>query len=356
MGRARPRKAAVPQRVGARPEYQSCRARIPIWALIFMPRLPSHCPLKSSPVNLLLISPPPRSALQMIPSRLSESPISKTEEKCPHVTSPLSLLPHSSKTSSSSPPPSPSSTSSSSSPPRPLSTPLTLCRTPPSPPPSTTSLRHIVFGIASSARSWPGRNRYIRAWYNPQTTRAYAFLDRIPSDNDTLAADSLLLPPVRISEDTSRFPYTFHGGLRSAIRVARIVKEIVGFDLPDVRWIVLGDDDTVFLAENLARTLGKYDWGRWFYVGGNSESLEQNLKHSFDMAFGGGGFAISYPLARVLARVLDSCLVRYSFLYGSDSRVHACLVELGVGLTRELGFHQVYMSFFFLLLVFFMTS
>lgn len=115
----------------------------------------------------------------------------------------------------------------------------------------------------------------------------------------------------------------------------------MGFDLPDVRWIVLGDDDTVFLAENLARTLGKYDWGRWFYVGGNSESLEQNLKHSFDMAFGGGGFAISYPLARVLARVLDSCLVRYSFLYGSDSRVHACLVELGVGLTRELGFHQV---------------
>lgn len=146
---------------------------------------------------------------------------------------------------------------------------------------------------------------------------------------------------MRVSEDTSRFPYSFPGGFRSAIRVARILKEVVGLDLPDVRWIVLGDDDTVFFAENVAGTLGKYDWERWFYVGANSESLVQNSKNSFDMAFGGGGFAISYPLARVLAGVLDSCLVSYAFLYGSDARVHACLAELGVGLTRELGFHQV---------------
>lgn len=59
------------------------------------------------------------------------------------------------------------------------------------------------------------------------------------------------------------------------------------------------------------------------------------------MAFGGGGFAISAPLARVLARVLDSCLDRYPHLYGSDARIFACLSELGVGLTPEPGFHQV---------------
>ncbi|KAL0306909.1 UNVERIFIED_CONTAM: hypothetical protein Sradi_6108200 [Sesamum radiatum] len=59
------------------------------------------------------------------------------------------------------------------------------------------------------------------------------------------------------------------------------------------------------------------------------------------MAFGGGGYAISAPLARVLARVLDSCLDRYRHLYGSDARIFACLAELGVRLTVEPGFHQV---------------
>nr|GLL22985.1 uncharacterized protein LOC109187589 [Ipomoea trifida]GMC70543.1 uncharacterized protein LOC109187589 [Ipomoea batatas]GMC72883.1 uncharacterized protein LOC109187589 [Ipomoea batatas]GMD37802.1 uncharacterized protein LOC109187589 [Ipomoea batatas]GME02085.1 uncharacterized protein LOC109187589 [Ipomoea batatas] len=59
------------------------------------------------------------------------------------------------------------------------------------------------------------------------------------------------------------------------------------------------------------------------------------------MAFGGAGFAISYPLAKVLAKVLDSCIERYPHLYGSDARIHACVSELGVSLTREPGFHQL---------------
>ncbi|KAG0485318.1 hypothetical protein HPP92_009397 [Vanilla planifolia] len=38
---------------------------------------------------------------------------------------------------------------------------------------------------------------------------------------------------------------------------------------------------------------------------------------------------------------MDSCLMRHGHLFGSDARVFACLAELGVGLTREPGFHQV---------------
>lgn len=145
-----------------------------------------------------------------------------------------------------------------------------------------------------------------------------------------------------ISGDTSRFPYSFPRGLRSAIRVARIVKETVElFDSDEIRWYVFGDDDTVFMTENIVRMLNKYDYRKWFYIGSNSESYEQNFRHSFDMAFGGGGFAISRSLAKVLARVLDSCLMRYPHVYGSDSRVYSCLVELGVELTNEPGFHQV---------------
>ncbi|KAF2306173.1 hypothetical protein GH714_014893 [Hevea brasiliensis] len=78
-----------------------------------------------------------------------------------------------------------------------------------------------------------------------------------------------------------------------------------------------------------------------YYIGGNSESVEQNVLHSYSMAYGGGGFAISYPLAKELVRVLDGCINRYSWFYGSDERIQACLSEIGIPLTKELGFHQV---------------
>ncbi|WCJ37612.1 hypothetical protein M5689_018732 [Euphorbia peplus] len=201
---------------------------------------------------------------------------------------------------------------------------------------SSTNRHHILFSIAASAASFTRRKPFLRLWYNPNSTRAFAFLDR----NTSLSIDPFV-PPVIISEDTSGFPYTFKGGLRSAIRVARVVKEVVDLEQKNVRWFVFGDDDTVFFVDNLVDTLRKYDHREWYYIGSNSESYDQNLKYSFDMAYGGGGFAISYSLARVLARVLDSCLGRYAHLYGSDARVFSCLAELGVGLTHETGFHQV---------------
>ncbi|PKA63704.1 hypothetical protein AXF42_Ash016988 [Apostasia shenzhenica] len=206
----------------------------------------------------------------------------------------------------------------------------------------STSPGHLLFGIASSASTWPSRRDYIRAWWLPGVTRGLVFLDSPLSSPE----EDEGIPPIRVSSDTSRFPYSFRGGRRSAIRVARIAKELFdafdgNFSYGEVRWIVLGDDDTVFLLDNLVATLAKYDWEQWYYIGSMSESVEQNIYHFFGMAFGGGGFAISYPLARVLSKVMDSCLMRYGNLYGSDARVFACLAELGVGLTHEPGFHQI---------------
>lgn len=198
-----------------------------------------------------------------------------------------------------------------------------------------TSLNHLLFSIASSSTSLPKRIPYVRLWYNPNTTRAFIFLDREISN--TFSG----VPEIRISGPTDSFPYTFPRGFRSAIRVARIVKEAVELNENDVRWFVFGDDDTVFFVENVVDCLGKYDHEKWYYVGSNSESYEQNEKYAFGMGFGGGGFAISIGLGRVLAKVLDSCLMRYSHLYGSDSRIYSCVIELGVELTHEPGFHQV---------------
>ncbi|KAM7498261.1 hypothetical protein LguiA_022675 [Lonicera macranthoides] len=251
--------------------------------------------------------------------------------------------------------------------------------------PAETRIDHIVFGIASNRNLWPQRKDYVRLWWRPRQMRGCVFLEKnenntvssnsintttTPSKNRTVSSKNTTLlstprnflisnqnvsdtlsgtesdtdpdlPPVCISEDTSRFPYTYWGGLRSAIRVARAVTETVLLNHTNVRWFVFGDDDTIFFPDNLVKTLSKYDHRLWYYVGANSESFMQNKFFSFNMAYGGAGFAISYPLAKVLTKVFDSCLERYPHLYGSDARISSCLAELGVGLTQEPGFHQM---------------
>lgn len=208
--------------------------------------------------------------------------------------------------------------------------------------PTNLTISHLFFSIAASSSSFSARLRYINLWYKPNSTNAVVFVDN-PISSSTLNVTSS--PRILVSSDTSKFPYSFPSGRRSAIRIARVVKDtfelVENVNFSDTRWFIFGDDDTVFVAENLVRVLSKYDSEKWYYVGYNSESYEQNEKYSFDMAFGGGGFALSAPLAKGLARVLDSCLMRYPHLYGSDSRVFACVAELGVRLTREPGFHQV---------------
>lgn len=112
----------------------------------------------------------------------------------------------------------------------------------------------------------------------------------------------------------------------------------------------MGDDDTFFVTENLVKVLQKYDHNQFYYIGANSESHWQNIHFSYNMAYGGAGFAISYPLAVALERMQDKCLQRYPALFGSDDRIQACMAELGVPLTKEIGFHQVSSPSNFLLL------
>ena len=112
--------------------------------------------------------------------------------------------------------------------------------------------------------------------------------------------------------------------------------------MDNVRWFVMGDDDTVFFIDNLITVLAKYDHNQMYYIGGSSESVEQNIIHSYTMAYGGGGFAVSYPLAAELVRILDGCIDRYADFYGSDQKIQGCISEIGVQVTKELGFHQVY--------------
>ncbi|KAL4565495.1 hypothetical protein LXL04_029593 [Taraxacum kok-saghyz] len=199
-----------------------------------------------------------------------------------------------------------------------------------------TQLKHIVFGIAASSDLWKQRKNYIKLWWNKkEKMRGIVWLDKPVKTQPDEG-----LPPVRISGNTSHFSYKNKLGHRSAIRISRIVSETVRLKLGNVRWFVMGDDDTVFITDNLVRVLSKYDHNRFFYIGSSSESHIQNINFSYGMAYGGGGIAISYPLAVALEKMQDRCIQRYPQLYGSDDRLQACMAELGVPLTKVLGFHQ----------------
>ncbi|KMZ74872.1 hypothetical protein ZOSMA_121G00470 [Zostera marina] len=197
-----------------------------------------------------------------------------------------------------------------------------------------TALRHVVFGIAASANMWEQRKNYIKLWYHPNRTRGIVWLDEpVPLNN----SDRAELPPIQIS---SEIPFSHPSGRRSAIRISRIILETLALNLTNVRWFVMCDDDTVFLPDNLVGVLANYDHLQYYYIGTSSESHHQNIKLSNRMAYGGGGFAISYALAVLLGKNLDACIRRYHGFFGSDQRIQACMAELGVPLIRHSGFHQ----------------
>lgn len=203
--------------------------------------------------------------------------------------------------------------------------------------PGPTTLSHIVFSLAGSASTWDRRSHYSDLWWAPNSTRGFVWLDQPPQENYTWLGT---YPPYRVIKYDTTLDH------RGSDRIARIVKAAFdeqgcGDDGGEVRWFVMGDDDTVFFKENLVTVLSRYDHSRMWYIGGISESVEQNEVHSYRTAFGGGGFALSYPLACQLASLMDGCVGRYTKFYGSDEKISACVGELGVTLTRESGFHQV---------------
>lgn len=137
---------------------------------------------------------------------------------------------------------------------------------------TATTLQHVVFGIAASSRFWDKRKDYIRVWWRPRgAMRGYVWLDRAVRESNMSTARTGL-PAIRISSDTSAFPYTHRRGHRSAIRISRIVSETFRLGLPGVRWFVMGDDDTVFFPDNLLAVLNKFDHRQPYYIGSLSES------------------------------------------------------------------------------------
>ncbi|KAL3850642.1 hypothetical protein ACJIZ3_012524 [Penstemon smallii] len=203
---------------------------------------------------------------------------------------------------------------------------------------SPTNISDIVFSIAGSTTTWWERTSYIESWWKPNITRGYVFFEKNPQE---ITPWPKYYPQFRISENTSKYKDYDKHLFRQAIRVTRLILETFNVENEGVRWYILADDDTIFFVNNLVDVLGKYDHNKYFYIGMNSECHASNYYHSFEMAFGGAGFALSYPLAKALVKNLDVCLKRYPNLYGSDHILQSCVADLGVSITQEKGFHQI---------------
>ncbi|XP_059430198.1 uncharacterized protein LOC132163833 [Corylus avellana] len=174
-------------------------------------------------------------------------------------------------------------------------------------PSSSTNISHIVFGIVGALNTWNSRKPYVESWWRPNITRGYLFLDGQPTPEFQPWPSNL--PPFHVSEDVRKIP-TFPKTVR--LIPARIVRTIIeAFRKGDknVRWYVMGDDDTIFFVDNLIGVLAKYNHSKYYYIGSNSDFVKSNYDFSFDMAFGGAGYALSYPLVEALAAKLDAFLV-----------------------------------------------
>jgi hypothetical protein len=190
-----------------------------------------------------------------------------------------------------------------------------------------TDISRIVFGIASASETWArvgGRREYVKQWWKPEM-RGFVWLEKeVELEEEAVVAaaggksssalsrggSSREYPPFKVSQDTTHFQYTNRWGVRDALRISRIVSETFRLGLPNVDWFVMADDDTVFITHNLVQVLSKYDHTQPFYVGYASESHRENIIFSYEMAFGGAGYAISYPLAKKLTKIQDSCIQR----------------------------------------------
>ncbi|CAK7331098.1 unnamed protein product [Dovyalis caffra] len=199
-----------------------------------------------------------------------------------------------------------------------------------------TSISHIVFGMVSDVNTWNYRKSYVESWWRPNVTRGYLFLDRDPTQRYHPWPSSS--PPFRVNAPVK---FRINHKYATQIRILRTIMETFKQGDEDVRWYVMADDDTILFVDNLVEVLAKYDHTKYFYIGMNSECVSSNVNFLFDMAFGGAGYALSYPLAEALSTKVDGCIQRYPNVYSSDFILQTCLADFGVSLTHQRGFHQI---------------
>lgn len=204
-----------------------------------------------------------------------------------------------------------------------------------------TNLSHLVFGLVGSEKAWHHRKPYIESWWRPNVTRGFLFLDKAPTSG--LLPWSPASPSYKISDDMTKL---LNKTDVTPQRIIHAITEVYREDHENMRWLVMGDDDSIFFLDNIVDVLAQYDHTKYYYLGGHSEFILSNYWFSFSQGFGGAGFILSYPLAKALAEDMENCLRRYRHLNAADLTTMSCVADIGVSLTALKGIHQVILFFF----------
>ncbi|CAI9106299.1 OLC1v1005425C2 [Oldenlandia corymbosa var. corymbosa] len=203
---------------------------------------------------------------------------------------------------------------------------------------SATSLKHLAFGLQGSEKTYHFRRYYVESWWRPNELRGYVYLDRAPQGD--LIPWPKHSPPFRVNDNITKLLDEIKPVNPLMPRMVHGILELFREEHKDLRWLIMGDDDTIFFVDNLIEVLSKYDHREYYYIGNPSEFVLSNFWYNFNQAFGGGGIILSYPLAKALVDSMDLCLRMYSNL-SADLMTMACLADLGVNLTPHKGLHQM---------------
>ncbi|KAJ6310024.1 hypothetical protein OIU76_014875 [Salix suchowensis] len=204
---------------------------------------------------------------------------------------------------------------------------------------SPTNISHIGFIVISSLNSWRWRKAYIESWWRPNVTRGYVFMDKEPTQE--FLPWPATSPPFQVNADITKLRVFPRIANPLQVRMFHSLLDMYRVGDKDLRWLIMCDDDSVMFVDNLVEVLGKYDHTKYQYIGGISECVKSNADFSFDMGFGGAGYAVSYPFAQAISTKLDDCIERYPYLWVSDHMAQSCFADLGIALSIEKGIHQI---------------
>ncbi|KAG5574031.1 hypothetical protein H5410_063797 [Solanum commersonii] len=187
-----------------------------------------------------------------------------------------------------------------------------------------TNLRHLVFGLIGSEKTWYHRKNYIESWWRPKVTRGYLLLDVSPSVS--LLPWSKYSPPYKVSTNITKLLQETQHVAPIQARMVHGIMEIFEQEHEGVRWLIMGGDDSIFFLENLVDVLAKYDHNKYYYFGASSECILSNFWDSFNQGYGVAGFIMSFPSAKDI----ESCLRRYPNFKYAHHITMACIVDLGI--------------------------
>ncbi|KAL3625827.1 hypothetical protein CASFOL_030356 [Castilleja foliolosa] len=166
---------------------------------------------------------------------------------------------------------------------------------------------------------------------------------RLPTDLDKPPTPNLLpwapiSPPYRVVDNLTELFLRHQTRPRFDLmpRMVHGILELFREEHEDMRWIVMGDDDSIFFVDNIVDVLSEYDHNRYYYLEWHSETVVSNYWFSFEQAFGGGGIVLSYALVRDM----EGCLIRYAQSSSADLITMTCIADIGVNLTPHKGIHQ----------------